>query len=125
LLQIGGGDPLFKGVGGGYREFVNSSNQVRVQSMMQDTDRSSSACQPVAVDAAGVGGPHDKSRNNVVFSWRHAATVVLILVTFPVLLLAAGLTLPLLLLFLCAEGVRKVLELDPPLPLGEARAPSH
>jgi hypothetical protein len=61
------------------------------------------------------------ARHRVGLSWRHFATVVLLLVTCPILLVAATLVAPLLLLFVCIDGVRKVFELTPPL----GNAPSH
>lgn len=120
LFHVGGCHPLFKGVRDGYREFVIPSNQFGVQSMMQDTVRSSTACQPITLDATDASS-NFPARPAPALSWRHAATVLLLLVAFPVLLLSAALTLPLLLLFLCADGMRKLLELD--LPLRDA--PSH
>jgi hypothetical protein len=54
-------------------------------------------------------------------SWRHFAAVLLLLVTCPIFLVAAMLAAPVLLLFVCIDGVRKVFELTP--LLGDA--PSH
>lgn len=88
--------------------------------MMQDTVRSSTACQPIAMDVPFESTEH-LVRPVAGPSWRHAATVLLMLVALPVLLAAAVLTLPLLLLFLFADGLRKLLDLDSPL----GRATSH
>ena len=82
--------------------------------MMQDTGRSSSACPtiaPIALDPAAQPAAHHRAG----LSWRHFATVVLLLVTCPIVVLAAALAAPFLLLFLCVEAARKVLELNPPL----------
>ena len=88
--------------------------------MMQDTVRSSTACQPIAMEAPFESTEHPV-RPVAGLNWRHAATVVLLLVALPVLLGAAVLTLPLLLFFLFADGLRKLFELDSPL----GRATSH
>jgi hypothetical protein len=88
--------------------------------MMQDTGSSSSAC-PMIAPAVSDPTAQQLAQPRAGLSWRHFATVVLMLVACPILLAAAALVAPLLLLFLGIEAVRKVFELNPSL----RSAPSH
>ena len=82
--------------------------------MMQDTGSSSSAC-PMIASAVSDSTAPPTAASPAGLSWRHFATVVLLLASCPIFFLAAALAAPLLLLFLGVEAARKVLELNPPL----------
>lgn len=87
--------------------------------MMQDS--SSSACPMIVPAVSDPTAQPPTAPSRAGLTWRHFATVVLLLVTCPILFLAAVLAAPLLLLFLGIDAARKVFELNPPLGSAQPR----
>jgi hypothetical protein len=80
--------------------------------MLQDAVRGQSAQHPLTPNGV-VDAPDHSTPRRAALSWRHLATVLLLLATLPVLVLAAIVAVPFMLVFVGIEAARKLLALPP------------
>lgn len=78
-------------------------------------DTSIVAIVPVDVETEGLRISASRAGGPIGLSWRHVATVSLLLLTLPVFAFAAVASLPVLLVVGCGEALRRALSQSPTL----------